>query len=179
VVRGVEAMTTDEELMDACRTGSPDAFQELFVRYRQPMWSFFRRRVKESGRAEELAQDVFLAVLKAARRYEPRAPFRTYLYGIAFNLLSAERRRRLHRDREPSGPPVAAPATDEGVWVRQAIGRLDAVDREIVMLREFEELSYAEIAHVLDLPINTVRSRLFRARMELRRLLAPSGESRS
>jgi RNA polymerase sigma-70 factor (ECF subfamily) len=59
------------------------------------------------------------------------------------------------------------------LWIRQAIGRLDGVDREVVMLREFEQLAYTEIAAVLDVPVNTVRSRLFRARMELRRLLAP------
>ena len=173
-------MLTDEDLMSACKAGAADAFEELFRRYRQPMWSYFRRRVPEAGRAEELAQEVFVAVLQAARRYEPLSPFRTYLYGIAFNVLSAERRRSSHRTLTPAGPALAAPTTDDGMWVRQALGRLDESDREVVMLREFEQLSYAEIATLLGLPINTVRSRLFRARMELRRLLmAPSVESRS
>jgi RNA polymerase sigma-70 factor (ECF subfamily) len=171
-------MLTDEELMGACKAGAAGAFDELFRRYRQLMWSFFRRRVPEAGRAEELAQEVFIAVLKAARRYEPRAQFRTYLYGIAFNLLSAERRKN-QRSLGPLEPVVAEPAADERLWVRQALGRLDDSDREIVMLREFEQLSYAEIAALLELPINTVRSRLFRARMELRRLLALRMEHQS
>jgi len=58
--------------------------------------------------------------------------------------------------------------------VRQAIERLDTNDREILMLREYEQLSYAEIAELLRLPVNTVRSRLFRARMELKNILAPA-----
>jgi RNA polymerase sigma-70 factor (ECF subfamily) len=173
------ALQTDEELMEACKSGDAGAFDELFRRYRQSMWSYFRRRVRESGRAEELAQEVFVAVFKAARRYEPRAAFRTYLYGIAFNLLSAERRREVHRNPIPSGPLAAASITDEGLWVRQALSRLADSDREIVMLREFEQLRYAEIAALLELPINTVRSRLFRARMELRRLLALPMERQS
>jgi RNA polymerase sigma-70 factor (ECF subfamily) len=172
-------MTTDEDLMLACREGSGEAFEELFGRYRQPIWGYFRRRLLDSARAEELAQETFVAVLEGARRYVPRAPCRAYLYGIAFNLLAAERRRASRH------PPAALTdeigmtrtASDEGLWVRQALGRLDESDREIVMLREFEQLSYVEIAGLLDLPVNTVRSRLFRARMELRRLLAPSLES--
>ena len=63
-------------------------------------------------------------------------------------------------------------ATHEEVLLRQAIGKLDRVEREILLLREFEQLSYAEIAQVLRMPVNTVRSRLFRARIALRDLLS-------
>src|SRR5262249_13378924 len=134
---------------------------------------YFRRRLLDPARAEELAQDAFVAVLEGAARYEPRALFRTYLYGIAFNLLAAERR-KLRRVPEPidevhaAAPPVDP---DAGLLVRRAMERLAESDREIVMLREFEQLSYAEIADLLHLPLNTVRSRLFRARLELRRVL--------
>lgn len=169
-------VTSDEDLMLACRDGSADAFGELFRRYRQPIWGYFRRRLADAGRAEELAQEAFVAVWEAASRYEPRALFRTYLYGIAFNLLSAERRRLVRHPVTPLNgevPVGSSIAHDASLWVRQAIGRLDESDREILMLREFEQLSYADIADVLGLPLNTVRSRLFRARLELRRLLAP------
>jgi RNA polymerase sigma-70 factor (ECF subfamily) len=69
--------------------------------------------------------------------------------------------------REPASPST----TDTELFLRQAVARLERVDREILLLREFEQLSYAEIAELLRLPINTVRSRLFRARMALRDLL--------
>lgn len=168
------AVATDEDLMRACRGGSADAFEAIFDRYRAPVWGYFRRRLADPTRAEDLAQETFAAVWRGSVRYEPRALFRTYLYSIAFNLLSAERRRQRVRAVEPlhdTPAPRSADETESVLWLRQGVDRLDESDREIVMLREFEQCSYAEIAHVLDLPLNTVRSRLFRARMALRELL--------
>jgi RNA polymerase sigma-70 factor (ECF subfamily) len=113
-------VVTDEDLMLRYRDGSPDAFEELFGRYRQAIWAFFRRRLADKGRAEDLAQETFLAVMKAASRYEPRASFRAYLYGIAFNLLSAERRKAHTRDAAPFGGMsvgVAVPGDPEAtLW---------------------------------------------------------------
>ena len=85
---------SDEDLMAAVRGGDRDAFGELFGRYQERIWRFFRRRLADRTAAEELTQETFLAVLQGAARYEPRAPFRSYLFGIAFNLLAAARRRR-------------------------------------------------------------------------------------
>lgn len=150
--------------------GSREAFTELFERYRQPIYGFFRRRLREKARAEDLAQETFLAVVKAARRYEPRALFRTYLYGIAMNLLSAERRKaRRPVPDEPADPPRSDP--ENALWVQQGVAALDAEHREVLMLREYEELSYDQIAELLGIPVNTVRSRLFRARAALKELL--------
>jgi RNA polymerase sigma-70 factor (ECF subfamily) len=166
---------SDEALMLAFQAGDRTAFDRLFERYRQPIWAFFRRRTSRPEDAEELAQDVFLAVFQGRTRYEPRAAFRTYLFGIAFNIVSAWRRREASRagDRELADTHAAA-ATDPmpGLLVRLALAALDQKDQEIVMLREFDALSYAEIALVLDIPINTVRSRLFRARATLRAKLS-------
>src|ERR1700683_1665410 len=75
---------SDEQLMVAFSRGSTDAFNELFKRYKQPLFGFFRRRVP--AHAEELTQETFLALLRASSRYEPSALFRTYLYAIALNL---------------------------------------------------------------------------------------------
>jgi RNA polymerase sigma-70 factor, ECF subfamily len=72
--------------------------------------------------------------------------------------------------------PSKGDATESGLWVRRAVEKLDPMDREILLLREFEQLSYAEIADLLQLPLNTVRSRLFRARTALRNLLEPPVE---
>lgn len=86
-------MTSDEILLLQFRHGSREAFDELFARYRAPVYGFFRRRLERRSRAEDLTQETFLAVLRATDRYEPRSPMRSYLFGIAYKLLSAERRK--------------------------------------------------------------------------------------
>lgn len=167
---------SDEHVMGQVRDGVPGSFDRLFDRYREPVWRFFRRRVADDACAEELAQDVFAALFAAAPRYEPRGPFRSYLFGIAYNVLMAARR----KDRSLAGDPTDPEATagpagdpDAGLWVRQALSRLDPDDREILMLREYEQLSYQEIADLRAMPLNTVRSRLFRARAALKEALLP------
>ena len=162
-------MTSDEALMLEFQRGSRPALEELFARYRQPLYGFFRRRLDSKERAEDLAQETFLAVMRAASRYEPRALVRTYLYGIAMKLLSAERR-KIFRDTptEVFSEPATNENPDAALWVRQALEKLDASEREILMLREYEQLSYAEIAELLRLPVNTVRSKLFRSRLALK-----------
>ncbi len=165
--------------------GDPAAFDELFTRYRQPIFAFFRRRTVDLSRAEELAQETFIAVIGAASRYAPRALFRTYLYAIAFKILRADRRKTALRSFffAPNSATDSVGDTakngDHILWLRQALARLDAIDRELLLLREFEQLSYVEIADVLKLPLNTVRSRLFRARFALRELLEPSPATNS
>ena len=115
-------------------------------------------------------------MIRGAAHYEPRAPG-------AYVPLRNRHEAALHRAAQaaPRGPvPENAsrspqpPGTQEsGPWVREAMARLDASEREILMLREYEQLSYAEIAELLRIPVNTVRSRLFRARMALRQQLNP------
>jgi len=175
-------MTTDEELMAQFQRGSHDAFEEIFQRHREAVYGFFRRRLLDVARAEDLAQETFLAVIRGIERYEPRAMVRTYLFGIAFNLLAAERRKIARGRSDPVGvgdPPVDADP-EASLCVRQAVERLDADEREILMLREYEQLTYSEIAELLRIPINTVRSRLFRGRMALKSLLTetPLGDRR-
>src|SRR6516162_3793276 len=100
-------MTSDEALMLEFQAGSRAAFEELFARYRKPLYGFFARRLKHPERAEELTQETFLAVIRGASRYEPRALVRTYLYGIALKLLAAERRKLL--TSSASGQSVPEP----------------------------------------------------------------------
>jgi RNA polymerase sigma-70 factor, ECF subfamily len=202
-------MISDEALMMEFRGGSREAFAQLFARYRGPLYGFFRRRLTGSpsgagrggdraggrgeNRAEDLMQETFLAVIRATARYEPRALVRTYLYGIAMNLLAAERRKQFRDEQHEQGrereygdrdkdndkerplenEPSSSVTPDAVLWIRQAMARLDDGDREILMLREYEQLSYAEIAELVRVPVNTVRSRLFRARMALRECLEP------
>jgi RNA polymerase sigma-70 factor, ECF subfamily len=157
------------------QNGAREAFEEIYARYREPLCGFFRRRLESRERAEELAQETFLVVIRATARYEPRSLVRTYLYGIALKLLAAERRKL--SGKEPpidSGyEPAGESAAEKGLWVRQALEQLEAGEREILMLREYEQLNYQEIAELLRVPVNTVRSRLFRARMALKEFLEP------
>jgi RNA polymerase sigma-70 factor (ECF subfamily) len=171
-------MATDEQLILEFQKGSPEAFSELFLRYRELIYAFFRRRVKDAARAEELAQETFVAILRGIQRYEPRATFRTYLFGIAYKILANDRRKSGQNSNgarpgfDVPGPFSAASGNAETeIWVREAIEKLNGNDREVLFLREYEELSYEEIAGVLRVPMNTVRSRLFRARVALKEIL--------
>src|SRR5215813_4216688 len=172
-------MTSDEALMQEFQGGSRAAFEELFARYRKPLYGLFGRRLSNSQRAEDLTQETFLAVIRAVSRYEPRASVRTYLYGIALKLLAAERRKFL--TSSASGQSTTEPRTGGTpecvLWVRQALEKLDAPEREILMLREYEQLSYSDIAELLRIPINTVRSRLFRSRLALKSYLESQAKS--
>src|SRR5258708_6610167 len=149
-----QTVASDEQLMAALSRGAADAFGELFSRYKQPMFGFFRRRLRDPAEAEELTQETFLAVLRASSHYEPAATFRTYLYAIGFNILRAHRRKAAFRamfhgieDREA----VTRNTMDADVWLRDGVNRLERIDREILLLREFEQLSYSEIAELLRL----------------------------
>ena len=176
----IERPVTDEQLIQGARDGSREAFEALFQRYREPIWQFFRRRIAQAASAEELTQDTFVALLEGAHRYEARTVFRAYLFGIAYNVLSAARRKAAHRLTDPLDfdPPSAESSDpDACLWVRRALSQLEADDREILMLREYSELSYQDIADLRRLPLNTVRSRLFRARMALKAALEPADAS--
>src|SRR5262245_889745 len=167
-------MTSDEDLIAQVRGGSRAAFEVVFERYREPVWRFFRRRTSDAGRAEELAQDTFVAVLDGARRYEARGTFRSYLFGIAYNVLLADRRKAAFRatapiETEPVDPNAVDP--DAALWVREALAALDEDDRDIPIVPEYEQLSYQESAEIRQAPLNTIRSQLFRARAALKAAL--------
>lgn len=119
-------------------------------------------------------QDTFVALLKSTGRYDARDAFRSFLFGIAYNVLSEHRRTARHAPGDDgliASVPAQTADLAEVLTVRRAIAELDAIDRDVLLLREFESLAYAEIADALGIPLNTVRSRLFRARMALKEKL--------
>ena len=137
-------MKSDEQLMLEFQGGSSQAFEELFHRYKNSIYAFFRRRLSNAARAEELAQDTFIAILRAIERYEPHAKFRTYIYAIAIKQLWTERRSDIRAGRFAANP-VDAPQTEDpttALWIRDALEQLDTDHREVLMLREYEKLSY-------------------------------------
>src|SRR5260221_13739408 len=125
-------MPSDEDLMNAVGRGSGPSFETLFDRYAEPIWRFFHRRTPDAGRAEELAQDTFVAILDGARRYERRGSFRSYLFGVAYNVLLADRRKAALRATAPLHDEPADPRSGDrepGIWVRDALATLDEDDR--------------------------------------------------
>jgi len=159
--------------MQAFKRGEPLAFRELFDRYKNSIYGFVRRRVDDPGRAEEITQDIFLALVQRRNGYEVRARFRTYLYRIALNRIASERRKKPEAAAEAAAPAVGG---DPSIvqQVRDALERLEPEQKKVVMLREYEGLSYQEIGEVMNVPMGTVRSRLFRAKLALREMLAPA-----
>jgi len=158
--------------MQAFKRGEGPAFRELFDRYKNPIYGFVKRRVDDPGRAEEITQDIFMALVQSRDGYEVRSSFRTYLYRIAMNRVASEHR----KNKEESDPPDVAASSELSVvqQVRDALEKIEPEQKQVVMLREYEGLSYQEIAEVLKVPVGTVRSKLFRAKLALRELLAPA-----
>jgi RNA polymerase sigma-70 factor (ECF subfamily) len=167
---------SDEQLMIAFSQGNVSAFTILFDRYRGLLFGFFGRRVTNPQVAEELTQSTFLAVLQDSPGYCPSGLFRTWIYAIAFRILRTYRQetgvRTLMYEQQATEPARFNAATmDIDVVIRQAVETLNEIDREVLLLREFEHLNSAEIAELLKLPLETIDFRLSHARSALYNLL--------
>lgn len=167
------------------QAGDVRGFEELVRRHRTPVFSFLLRLTGDRGRAEDLCQETFLRVVRAAERWEQRALFRTWLYSMARNQAVDEARRQAFRraeqldDAARPAEPSEAPGPDriaEGALLRPkleaALAALPPEQREVFLLREHAGLRFGEIAEVTGVPENTVKSRMryaleaLRARLE-------------
>ena len=163
---------SDNDLLGRLAQGDQAALGALYERWKGPMYRFALRMSGRVEVAEDVTQELFLALLRAAPRYDPGAgPLAPYLYGIARNLLL----RRLERERAFVALPEDVPAQGEGVTgelarqqtvrvLHRAVQALPAHYREAVVLCDLEGLSYVEAASALGCAVGTVRSRLHRAR---------------
>jgi len=181
----------DEDLAAAAAAGDHDAFAMLYRRYRLRLRQFVAWQVgRADHRADELVQEVFLQAFRSLDRFAGRSRFRTWLFGVARNVCLHDLRRRRRRPlrRRGSGDgedeldldeiPDLGPGAVERLTaaerrreVRRALDRLPPVYRTALLLRDWEDLSYAEMAEVLDVPVGTVRSRLHKGRSKLARAL--------
>ena len=179
---------TDEELMARFQAGDDAAFEQLYDRYKRPIYQYIYRRLGHGGRAEELTQEVFLGLLRSRGSWRQEASFRTYLYRIALNQCASESRRGDFKKVEPlehpdgsaidvagngPGPDSETSRREEAELVARALGQLEADQREALLLREYQGLSYEEISELTGVALGTVKSRLFRGKLELKRLLEP------
>jgi RNA polymerase sigma-70 factor (ECF subfamily) len=158
-------------------------FQAVFDAHKDAVYRFVWRMARSPAAAEDITQDVFIAVLRSPERFDPaRGTQRAFLLGIARNLVlkhwRAEHRfEPLDDDVTALDNAVAVPFDlghgDVGEMVGRAVGALGVLQREVVILAEYEGLTLAEIARAVDADVGTVKSRLHRARENLRRMLAP------
>jgi RNA polymerase sigma-70 factor (ECF subfamily) len=185
--------STDEQLMCLSAAGDLNAFGELVDRHHQRALNFAYRLCGDREISKDIVQESFLRILKAARRYEPRARFTSYLYSVVRNMVR-ETARRTHRRREepledrqeisaeaslPAGP--SAPSDPERERQKRLLQKtlLDAVRslpedlRMVFVLSEMEGLSYREIAGICRCPLGTIASRKHVAIEKLRVLLKP------
>lgn len=182
----------DEALMLEHGRGSEKAYEELVRRHQRGVLNYTYRMVQNRQIAEELTQEVFIALVKNAGRYQPTAKFTTYLYTIASNIVSKEwarqkRRPKLfslsswwHSDDDDNSNPMDRIGDERSCVltafrrgeiseaVNAALKHLPAHQREAFVLRRFQELSYEEIADVMEVPVGTIKSRVVRAERALR-----------
>ena len=175
---------TDERLLARAAGGDEAAFQTLYLRYRDSIFRFAYRLIGSGAAAEDVTHDCFLSLIRQPDKFDPnRASFRTYLYAAARNQsmkyfshtgreasldeltnepVIAERQQPVHRILE----------AELSVQVQQAVADLPPLQREALILFEYEELSLVEVAEIVGADVGTVKGRLFRARERLRRDLA-------
>lgn len=184
----------DQQVLEACRRGDEGAFDLLVERHHRRIFRVCVRLLGEEDAALDAAQEAFVKAWRALARFEGGSLFTTWLTRIAINQCRNEQRRRgTLKHGRPLSLDAPAPGSDlprsallasagatahDGASTHELAEALHAVlrelesdDREVLLLREVEGLSYEDVAEVLDIPVGTVRSRLHRARAEVRRRL--------
>jgi len=177
---------SEHELVAAIRAGNDHAFEELYSRYRERIFSFILSKVHDHGRAEDIAQEVFMSALRRLRSSDQMIAFKPWIYEIAKNACIDEFRRgsRAHEvplesdgefivDRQKSSvslvptPAAAVESKQRLNDLRGAFGGLSSTHHQLLVMREFEGMSYDEIGERLDMTRQMVESSLFRARRKL------------
>jgi RNA polymerase sigma-70 factor (ECF subfamily) len=184
---------SDAELVRRFKEGDRHAFAQIVDRYQHRVYTMCVRWMGDDRVAEEVAQDVFLALYRSLGDFRGDAQLSTWIYRVVVNHCKNKRlyQRRRHADRhdpfdgdprddepkrqiaaEQPGTDATLHASEAEVLVREALGILDEEQRSIIVMRDVDDLSYEEIAEILDLPRGTVKSRLHRARAELAKVLS-------
>jgi RNA polymerase sigma-70 factor, ECF subfamily len=175
-------VTDDDQLIDESLHGKSAAFGQLVTRYQDRLYNSLVHLVGSTDTAYDVAQDAFVQAFVKLETFERSSAFYTWLYRIAYNLAVSRHRRekpaasleqlrevlgREPLDRGP-GPTARLEREERACQVRAALAKLSENHRVILILREVDDFAYEQISEILDLPIGTIRSRLFRARLELR-----------
>jgi RNA polymerase sigma-70 factor (ECF subfamily) len=175
----------DRALVRRYLEGQRDAASGLVDRYQKRLFNVALRMLGSAEDAEDVTQTVFFNAFLKLRTYDPRYRFFSWIYRMTVNESLNVLKRRKRTVTLEAGPPVAAPgaAADHAAEVQDLVGkalmRLNPDDRALVVLRYFASFSYEEIAEVLEIPVRTVKSRLFTARDRLRPALGGRGQEPS
>ena len=184
------SVNDDAALVGRCVAGDERAFRELVQRYQARVYSLAYRMLRIREDAEDITQETFVRMFRAASRYDPERPFSSWLFTIASRLCIDHMRRRrvptismfqrehgsteewtLELPDQGPGPVEETEQLEEEQRMRALVDRLPEHYRIVVMLRHQEDLSYEEIAEALDMPLGTIKARIHRARGLLRELL--------
>jgi RNA polymerase sigma-70 factor (ECF subfamily) len=185
-----DSAVADAALIDRTLAGEPAAFGELVLRYQDRLYNSLVRVLGSAEDARDAVQEAFVQAFVKLESFRGSSAFYTWLYRIAFNQAMSHARRkrptrslddeRTDRGREPvdvqPAPDARLDASERATQVHRALAELSAEYRQVIVLREMDGCKYEQIAELLEVPVGTVRSRLFRARLELRDRLAPMVE---
>jgi RNA polymerase sigma-70 factor (ECF subfamily) len=174
----------DEWLVVRCQLGERSAFDALIERWHAPLWRYVRQLTANDDVAQEIAQEVWLRVIRGISRLRDGAKWRSWLFGIARRVLMDRLRAQYAMplagsDSDLVDIPVEDVAVDPEVLsaaLHDELAKLPLIEREVLTLFYLRELSLSEVADVLNIPLGTVKSRLFRARQLLRRELEARGD---
>ena len=177
----------DGDLVAMAIRGNPDAFATLVERYDRAVYHLCYRTVHDVEEARDATQEAFFKAYRSLRTFKPGAKFSTWIFAIAYHACCdrLNRRKRYSNEELPDradatpGPEAQAIALDEATRLRAAIDQLPEKYRAVITLYHLQGRQYEEIAQVLDLPMGTVKTHLFRAKEQLRRLLAGDGVTES
>ena len=167
--------TADELLVVRCQLGEPDAFDELIARWQTPLWVYIRRMTGRNEDAQDVLQDVWLRTIRGIPRLRDGARLRAWLFGIARRVLMDRLRRQYATPavgpldgEDPEWEPELLHREADLTAMEAALDTLPLAEREVLTLFYLRDLSLVELADTLDIPVGTVKSRLFRARRLLR-----------
>ncbi len=178
-------MNDDAQLIVGALAGDSSAFGQLVTRYQDRLYNSLVHVVGSTDLAYDAVQDAFVQAFVKLDTFEQASAFYTWLYRIAFNMAISRRRRdkptvsveqaREELGHEPAdrgaGPADRLERHERACQVQAGLGRVSQEHRAILVLREVDGCAYEEIAEILGLPVGTIRSRLHRARMQLREQL--------
>ena len=182
---GAKAVS-DEQLIAQFQAGELSAFEEIVRRYQGQLINFVGRLLNDRNTAEDIVQETFLRVYRNKHRYKEIARFSTWIYTIAGNLARTELRRRkirnffsisqrgeTEKDYEIPDTEINVEKSVEGGMVRDLILKevmqLPVYFREVIILRDLQDLSYEEISQILKVPLGTVKSRVNRGRTQIQK----------